>query len=475
MTRRTQPGRNGERRGPKADTVCALATPPGTGAIAVIRVSGPEALAIADRVFRGKRSLARSPGYSILHGHLQVPANGNGRQAARPEAGPVDEVLVSVFRAPHSYTGEDMVEISSHGGVAAPDAVMQLLAECGARPAAPGEFTRRAVLNGKLDLIQAEAVLDIIQASDRAARERAVRQLTGVFSHRIEDLRSELASLQARLTVLLEFGEELPSGASRAVDRQLRRASQQLSGLLEQAESGPRLRRGALVAIVGRPNVGKSSLFNRLVGEERAIVTPIPGTTRDAIEASVELDGHVLRLVDTAGWRARAGHIEALGAARARHCADRADALLLVLDASRPLTDDDRQLAAATAAKRRILVLNKTDLPACRAEPPDGFAGDQAPRIRVSARTGQGIARLRRTISRVSGREDGRSDFTANRRHIENLRQARQAIRAAAASSALDVRIAETGAAAGALDELLGRRSSEQVLDQVFREFCVGK
>ena len=451
------------------DTICALATPAGPGGIAVIRVSGPQSLAIADATFRGKHLPSQRPGHTILHGYLHEPSR-------KPSAADrmIDEVLVSIFRAPRSYTGEDMVEISSHGGPAVADAILHLLAGQGARPSLPGEFTRRAVMNGKLDLTQAEAVLDLAEARSDAARARAIRQLTGVFSRHILELEKELQSLQSRLAAHLELGDELPAGETRKLNQALGRNADRLAATLRHAEAGPLLRQGALVAIVGRPNVGKSSLFNRLVGEERAIVTPTPGTTRDAIEAAVELKGIVVRLVDTAGWRTRAGRIEALGAARAKHYAQRADALMVVIDSSRPPTEMDAQIIRATEGKRRILVFNKSD---CK--PPALNHGlpsvNGTPCVRVSARSGQGIAALRTAVGRLFADVTRDTGFTANRRHIESLRRAHAALEAARKAPALDVRGSEVAAAIAALEEMLGQRTSEQVLDRVFSEFCIGK
>jgi tRNA modification GTPase len=432
----------------------------------VVRVSGPDALHIADLVFRGKPKPSTRPGHTISHGWIADPDSGRT----------VDEVLLSVFRRPRSYTGEDMVEVSGHGGPAVTDAVLSLLIRNGARPAAPGEFTRRAVLNGKLDLAQAEAVLDLVQARSTIARERAVRQLSGIFSNRIEEIEKDLRAVQTRLTGLIEFGEELPAGSAlHDVDLRLKRISEQLAEVCDKAETGPILRQGALVAIVGAPNAGKSSLFNRLVGEDRAIVTDTPGTTRDAIEAGLDLKGLPVRLVDTAGWRAHAGRIEAIGAARARHYAQRADALLLVLDSSKPLSAIDEQIVAATEDKRRIMVFNKADL-----KPPAVDYPRPSPNgtrhVRISAKTGLGLSRLKDAVVRLfTSSNESEGDFIATRRQIEGLRRAQAAIETARASSILDVRMSETDNAMTALEELLGRLTSEQVLDAVFSQFCVGK
>lgn len=459
-------------------TIIAQATPPGEGGIAVIRVSGPDAILLTDRFFSGKRSLARIPGYTIAHGYISDPRI--------PSV--LDEVLVSVFRAPHSYTGEDMTEISCHGGIAAGSAIIRLLLATGRmRPAEPGEFTRRAVLNSKLDLAQAEAIPDLVRAPSEAARQKAAAQLFGAFSRRVDELRSSLLAVQTDLTAALEFGDDLPAGSLRRIDARLDAARRQLDRLVEQAEAGPLLRQGALVVIVGKPNVGKSSLFNRLLEQDRAIVTPLPGTTRDALEANLSLGGIVIRLVDTAGWRLRTGRIEAIGKAKARHYADRADALLAVLDRSRPLTREDKDVLAAATGRRSITVLNKTDLEphAAGRLPPAARMSDRsdasdrsdipAPCVRVSCRTGAGIPHLRSTLARLFTGHMPDADFIANQRHLDGLRRAARAVDNAARHSALDTRVQELGSALEALHELTGKVTSDEILDQVFSQFCVGK
>jgi len=447
------------------ETIIAQATPPGEGGIAVIRVSGPDAILLTGRFFSGKRSLARIPGYTIAHGYISDPRI--------PSV--LDEVLVSVFRAPHSYTGENMTEISCHGGVAAGSAIIRLLLATGRmRPARPGEFTRRAVLNGKLDLTQAEAIPDLVRAPSEKTRQKAAAQLFGAFSRRIDELRGNLLAVQTDLTAALEFGDDLPAGSLRRIDARLRVARQHLDRLVKQAEAGPLLRQGALVVIVGKSNVGKSSLFNCLLEQDRAIVTPLPGTTRDALEANLNLGGIVIRLVDTAGWRTRTGRIEAIGKAKARHYADRADALLVVLDNSRPLTREDKDVLAVAAGRRSVTVLNKTDLvpPTANRRPP---TADRAPSVRVSCRTGVGIPHLRSTLARLFTGRMPDADFIANQRHLDGLRRAARSVESAARHKALDVRVQELGSALEALHELTGRVTSDEILDEVFSQFCVGK
>jgi tRNA modification GTPase len=467
--------RQASRIAPDHATIIAQATPPGEGGIAVIRVSGPDAIPLTDRFFSGKRSLARIPGYTIAHGYISDPRI--------PSV--LDEVLVSVFRSPHSYTGENMTEISCHGGIAAGSAIIRLLLATGKmRPAERGEFTRRAVLNGKLDLAQAEAIPDLVRAPSEMARQKAAAQLFGAFSRRIDELRGNLLAVQTDLTAALEFGDDLPAGSLRRIDARLHATRQQLDRLVGQAESGPLLRQGALVVIVGKPNVGKSSLFNCLLEQDRAIVTPLPGTTRDALEANLSLGGIVIRLVDTAGWRARTGRIEAIGKAKARHYADRADALLAVLDSSRPLTREDKDVLAAAADRRSITVLNKTDLEPksevksqksksrtiCNPQSPGAV-----PSVRVSCRTGAGIPRLRSVLARLFTGHMPDADFIANQRHLDGLRRAARAVDNAARHNALDVRVQELGSALEALHELTGKVTSDEILDQVFSQFCIGK
>ena len=445
------------------DTITALATPPGCGGIAVIRVSGPDSLQLADRLFRGRVRPSRRPGYTIAHGFLTNPAT---RET-------IDEVLISIFRHPRSYTGEDMVEISCHGGTAVSGAALDVLTAQGARLALPGEFTRRAVLNGKLNLTQAEAVRELVQARTDFARGRAIRQLAGALSDRVARLGTALDQVQSRLVALLEFGEELPATGLAPALRDLARVRRQLGVLLEQSRSSSLLRQGALVVIVGKPNVGKSSLFNRLAGEERAIVTEIPGTTRDCLEAELNLGGLPVRLVDTAGWRTRAGRIEALGRARAQHYAERADALLVILDSSRPLSREDEAVLDATTGQRRLLVMSKADL-ATRVRRPSP-ATHRASCLRVSAKTGLGIKTLTAWLRRQFLRPQAQADFVAGPRHVASLRRADAALANAQAGGSLDIRVQEVARARSALDELLGVRTSEAVLDEIFQEFCVGK
>lgn len=444
-----------------SDTIAARATPTGIGGIAVIRVSGPQALAVADRLFQGARRPSAMKGYSLAHGFIRDPASGEL----------VDEVLLAVFRAPRSYTGEDMIEIAGHGGAACCQAVLSLLLHSGVRMAQPGEFTRRALLNGRIDLNQAEAIRELAEAETEATRRRALRQLLGNFSRRIDTLRNSLMTLIADLTARAEFGEEVPVSTLQ-LNRRLWRLCKQLTDLVTEAETSRLVRDGALVVIVGRTNVGKSSLFNRLLDEERAIVTDIPGTTRDCIEARLRLGDFVIRLVDTAGWHTRPGRIEALSRLRAQEYVSRADLLIVVLDRSSQLKREDNHILGATRQRRRIIILNKCDLPNRLQLSRCDLT---APVLFVSARNGTGIARLRQLLRRsvLTGSYNG--DFIATERTSTALRRAAEACQLAATSKNLDVRLLELTNAARALEELAGKITTDEILDAVFSRFCVGK
>ncbi|HEU4334779.1 MAG TPA: tRNA uridine-5-carboxymethylaminomethyl(34) synthesis GTPase MnmE, partial [Candidatus Eisenbacteria bacterium] len=352
---------------PHDDTIVAVATATGDAALAVTRLSGPEALAIAARCFRGKRSPLDSPSHRILFGEFVAAGGGAGGAAAADAAAcdaaaALDTVLLSVFRAPHSYTGEDVVEISSHGGPAVPRAVLESLIAAGARPARPGEFTERAYRNGKLDLAQAEAVAFVVRArSDRALR-AAGATLGGELSRRVAALDTELVTLLAEVESRLDFPGDVRDAADvLALAARCDAMAGDVRGWLDRLPSARRREEGWRVAIVGAPNVGKSSLLNALVGFDRAIVSEEPGTTRDTIEASIWLDGVELRLTDTAGVREAADRVERLGVERAERAAEGADLAIVVLDCTRPEAGV-AESARLTEGIPTIVAWNKSDL-----------------------------------------------------------------------------------------------------------------
>jgi tRNA modification GTPase len=438
------------------DTIVALATPPGRSAIALIRLSGSSAFAVAARVVPGFR--AGSP----RHATLATFQSDDGQI--------IDRGLYVVFPGPHSYTGEDLVELSCHGGLLAPPRLVAALERAGARPAAPGEFTRRAVLNGKLDLLQAEAVGDLIDATAPAQADAALRQLEGGLSRRLSQLREALIQVQALLSYDIDFPEE-DDGPVRPerIAHEIRRAVDQIQRLVSTAPSGERLREGALLVFAGRPNAGKSSLFNALLGSERALVTEIPGTTRDAIEAHTDFLGWPVRLADTAGLWNAPEQIDRLGVEVSRRYLAAADLVLLCVEAGRALGEDEMRIAGERPA---LVVRTKADLAPA---PSDGLA--------VSALTGVGLGELRRSAAeRVFAERINLADLEpvlTRERHRTALASARGALLAALPhlGRAGDAVLAahHVREASEALDQLLGVVDIDEVLDRVFGSFCIGK
>ena len=439
-----------------SDPIVALATPPGRAALALIRLSGDGAFEIAARVIDGfQPQPARRANLATFRG---------------PDGHPIDRGLYTVFPSPNSYTGEDLVELCCHGGLLAPARLLAALQSSGARSAAPGEFTRRAVLNGKLDLVQAEAVGDLIDATAPAQAQAALRQLEGGLSRRLGTLRESLIAVQALLSYDIDFPEEddgpvQPERIAAEIDA----VASQISHLIEGAPAAERLREGALLVFAGRPNAGKSSLFNALLGSSRALVTEIPGTTRDAIEAHTDFLGWPVRLADTAGLWDAPGKIDRLGVEVSRRYLAAADLVLLCVESGRDVGEDE---TAITAARPSLLVRTKSDL-----------AGPTGEGLPVSTVTGEGLGVLRRAAAeRVFSDRLNLADLEpalTRERHHTALTRAQAALSQAmphlgrlgdAVLAAHHVR-----EATGALDELLGAVDIEEVLDRVFGSFCVGK
>jgi tRNA modification GTPase len=452
------------------DTIAAIATPPGEGAIAVIRVSGPGSIEIADRVYHGRRPLAEAAAFTVHYGTV---AEADGTE--------VDQVLVTVFRAPHSYTGENLVEISCHGGVFLVQRILQMTVSAGARQAEPGEFTRRAFVNGKMDLAQAEAVGDMIRARSEKMRQVSFDQLEGKLGERIRTLRKDLMDLCSLLEVDLDFSEEgLEIIATTEIERRLQVVDEALEGMVSSFEHGKLAREGVEVVLVGKPNAGKSSIFNALLKEERAIVTPLPGTTRDSLEESLTIGGMLFRIHDTAGLRETKDLAETEGVKRSQAIMNRADVLLDVIDAATPL---DREEVAGwrrgiKPLQHCLAVYNKIDLVG---EKDAAKLVEEAESVAVSARTGEGLDELRRRLVQIvqeTAMESVAVGVT-NRRHVESLIKAREELATARQSLrhgatnefiAFDVR-----GAANHLAEITGEITSEEVLDEIFRKFCIGK
>jgi len=458
------------------DTIAALATPPGEGAIAVIRVSGPRALEIADRAFRGKGALSSARGFTVHHGRI-VAAGGEE----------IDECLATVFRSPRSYTGEDVVEVSCHGGLAVTGAVLGALLGAGARQAAPGEFTRRAFLNGKMDLSRAEAVGALIAARSERARRASLAQLRGRLAGEIGELREGLKSLCALLELDLDFAEEGLSVVKREeIERNIGLLRTRLDGMAASFRAGRMYRDGISVVVTGPPNAGKSSLFNALLRESRAIVTPVPGTTRDFLEESVTLSGVLFSIRDTAGVRAADDPVESAGIVHTVESARGADIVLIVTDARSGPEEAERvsRFLPLGDGQEVMLVTNKIDLvpgmsPAVSRR---DSGGRERTHVALSALTGAGVHVLSGEMVNVVGRDALSSDESLcilSERHAALLRRGASLLEGALGSLrsgmtnefvALDLRQTVT-----ALGEITGEVTSEDLLNSIFARFCIGK
>ena len=457
------------------DTIAAVATPPGIGGIGIIRISGPGAGTIARRLFRPCRPTAELKSHRLCHGEI-----------VDTETGAVlDEVLLSFLKAPGSYTGEETVEISCHGGPLVLRTVLEEVLRAGARPADRGEFTRRAYLNGRLDLSQAEAVLDIITAQTQPGLTAAVGRLRGNLSGRIEEIRGAIIDLLAGIEAAIDFSED--DGIGEKPDNSAPRIREILSGIETLAATyrqGKIYREGIGVVIAGRPNVGKSSLMNRLLGEKRSIVTSVPGTTRDFIEETADLGGIPVRLTDTAGLGPAQNAIEKEGVELAWGRLEKADAVLLLLDGSADLTKDDREILGRTASKPRLVVINKCDLPARLDERLlIGFLPDGAPRpIRISVKYGDGIDRLTASLRGLvleTPAEEAPDVMIAHlhqkvalEKTMEGLERAADGLSKGLPAELVALEIRE---ALDALGDITGRTTPEEVLDRIFAKFCIGK
>ena len=456
------------------DTIAAIATPLGEGGLTVVRLSGPHAFAIADKCFEpiGKSSLKPSaaPTHTIQYGKIVQGEN------------VVDEVLLAVLRAPRTFTREDTVEISCHGGLLPAKLVLDTVLSGGARLAEPGEFTKRAFLNGRIDLAQAEAVADLIHSRTELALAAANEQLAGKLSQRINQLRDDLMLTLAHVEAHIDFpDEDIAPDTKENLLQRLEKGIAFMDELLRTANEGQILRHGIRAAIVGRPNAGKSSLLNQLLGHDRAIVSPIAGTTRDTIEETANIRGVPVIFIDTAGLREARDEIEVEGIRRSRESLAKAEFILHVLDGSEPLTNADEIYLNEFAGKKRILVLNKTDLPE-KLKLPAPLVTDHSPLITVSSLSGQGIEALKDAIKSLVWAGEIKAEMlqvAINSRHQEALNRARATARAATDALrdgatlelvAMDLRIA-----ANAVGEIVGKTTTEDLLDSIFSAFCIGK
>jgi len=457
------------------DTIAAIATPLGEGGLAVIRLSGARALTIADHSFQpvGKSSLKPSaaPTHTIQFGKIVR----DGKV--------IDEVLLAVLRAPRTFTREDTVEISCHGGLLPAKLVLDTLLAHGARLAEPGEFTKRAFLNGRIDLAQAEAVADVIHSRTELALAAANEQLAGMLSQRINRLRDDLMLTLAHVEAHIDFpDEDISPDTKEKLLQRLENGIAFMDELLRTANEGQLLRRGIRAAIVGRPNAGKSSLLNQLLGHDRAIVSPIAGTTRDTIEETANIRGLPVIFIDTAGLREARDEIELEGIRRSRASLAQAEFILHVLDASEPLTAADENYFAEFAGKKRILVRNKTDLPVKLLNFEFRISNSELPVVDVCCLSGKGIESLKDAIKSLVWAGEIKAEMlqvAINSRHQDALNRARstarQATDALRADTTLELVAMDLRIAANAVGEIVGKTTTEDLLDSIFSTFCIGK
>jgi tRNA modification GTPase len=447
------------------DTIVAIATPRGRGGLGVVRISGPAAASVAASL------MPQVPGLESRRATLAHVIDEHGAA--------IDEVVATSFPAPHSYTGQHVVELSGHGNPGLLDRIVRAATAAGARMAEPGEFTLRAFLHGKIDLAQAEAVADLVDAVTPAQARAAFDQLEGTLTRAIAAADAPLFDLIARLEASVDFPDEgyhfVTPGQAAADAMEVARA---LSALIARGREGRLIREGAQVVLAGRPNTGKSSLFNALAGADRAIVTDVPGTTRDLVTEVVDINGLAVTLVDTAGLRSTTDIVETEGVGRAERAAGVADCVVIVLDGSEPLHDSDRALIAATRGRRHVVALNKSDLVRRVAADDLESAG---PAITVSATNGDGMADLRSAIaaSLVQGQALRDVPAVTNQRHLALLERAHESIirgaDALAHGAPEELALADLQEARGYLDEIVGRRTTDDILAKIFSSFCIGK
>ena len=455
------------------DTICAISTAIGEGGIAIIRVSGDKALAIVSKIFRPKngKDIKEMKTYTMRYGHI-IDINSEEL---------IDEVIISYMKGPRSFTAEDTVEINCHGGVTSTNKVLETVIKAGARLAEPGEFTKRAFLNGRIDLSQAEAVMDLITAKTELAMKSALMQSNGSLSQRISKLNEYLLNVLALIEYAVDFtedDEEIDPTIPIRVRESLEKAHEDIEKLLKSADEGKIIRDGLSLAIVGKPNVGKSSLLNVLLKEKRAIVTDIAGTTRDVIEEYINLDGIPVKIIDTAGIRETEDIVEKIGVEKSREKIDEADLVLLVLDSSRELDKEDKEIIDAIKNKKSIVILNKIDLDN---KIDESILNNFENIIKISAKEDIGIDGLKNEIKNMffSGKIDSESLIISNSRHKQALIRAgencNEALMRLNNNEYLDLISIFVTAALKALGEITGSELEEDLVNKIFKEFCCGK
>lgn len=453
-----------------ADTIAAISTAQAAGGIGIVRLSGPQSRAIADRTFRAAngQTLADLPGYRALYGKVL-----DGEEV-------FDEAIALVFAAPHSYTGEDVVELSCHGGLVLVNRLLRAVLTAGARPAGPGEFTRRAFMNGKIDLAEAEAVMGLIRARGEGAARAALAVKDGALSRKIASVQEDLLNATAWLAAWADYPEEdIPAVDRSQLTDRLQNCLNQLSSLLRQFNVGRAIREGVDTVIAGRPNVGKSTLMNLLSGRESSIVTDIPGTTRDIVEETVQLGNIILRLSDTAGLRDTADTVEQLGVSRARSRLEQAEFILAVFDASQPLSPEDKMLLDQIQGRPCVAVINKSDLPS-RIDA--AYIAQRIPNtITLSAHQEDSAEKLAQICAQVLGTKeiDPSEGLLQTERQRDCVQRSaaelQEALRAVQTGYTLDAVSVCIDRSLAALMELTGERITDAVVDTVFHQFCVGK
>jgi len=455
------------------DTIAAVSTSIGEGGISIVRISGYDALAIAAKIFKGKndRSINNIKSYTMRYGYI---IDIDSRDI-------IDEVILSFMKGPKSFTSEDTIEVNCHGGVIATNRVLQEAIKAGARLAEPGEFTKRAFLNGRIDLSQAEAVIDIIRAKTELSMKSAVAQAEGKISKEIKILRNKLLEIIAHIEATVDFPEDdLEETTSELTSLKLTNVISEINNLLSSADEGKILRDGLTTVIVGKPNVGKSSLLNSLLREKRAIVTDVPGTTRDVIEEYMNLDGVPIKITDTAGIRDTEDFVEKIGVERSKEKIKEADLIILMLDASRELDNEDLQIIDFMKDSKYVVLLNKSDLPN-KIDKSDLKLLNSQYILDVSAATGMGMDLLKDTIKQLffKGEVKSSSAMITNIRHKQALLKAKKssvsALEALENTNAIDLASIDLRDAWASLGEITGETVEEDIIDKIFSEFCIGK
>lgn len=455
------------------DTIAAISTPPGEGAISIVRMSGEESLEVATKIFKGK-NLQDVQSHTINYGHIVDPETNEE----------IDEVMVSVMRAPRTFTREDIIEINCHGGIVPTNKILQLLLQNGARLAEPGEFTKRAFLHGRIDLTQAESVMDLIRAKTDRSMQIALGQLDGNLSQLIKNLRQDILDVLAQVEVNIDYPEydDVETLTTKLLKEKAQEVKARIEELLKTAGQGKIMREGLATAIVGRPNVGKSSLLNYLLHEDKAIVTDVAGTTRDVIEEYVNIRDVPLKLIDTAGIHETEDKVEKIGVERSRRAIGQADLVMILLNASEPLTVEDRQLLELTKDKKRLVILNKTDLPQKieMAEVKQIVATEEL--LSTSVLKNDGLDELEERIAKMffNGIENSQTTvMLTNSRHIALLHQAKDSLQAVLdgieTGMPVDLCQIDMTNAWDVLGEITGDSYQDELLDQLFSQFCLGK